>query len=323
MRGSSEGRPHGDGTGAVMSAKDATVSKTAPKYDVAISFLVRDEPTAAALAARLIGQLKVFFYPRNQEELAGTDGLESMRSPFQIDSRINVVLFRESWGQTPWTRVEATAIKDSCLERGWTTLFFIVLDKTSKLPIWLPNTHIRFNFEDYGIEQAVGAIKARVQEIGGNVVGPDAKSEAIRVHQEAQFLADRERLFHDQRWITENVLPAVRDVFVAIDALSREVRSETGINFESGANEGQCVLTNNRISLHVGWRQPYINVVAEDAYIIATEFDSQIALPGQKLMYWCQPKQLRRYRFRPTLSLVRELCWSAEDDPMALLSSSH
>ena len=189
------------------------------------------------------------------------------------------------------------------------------------MPIWLPNTHIRFNLEDYGIEQAVGAIKARVQEMGGTVTGPDAKSDAIRVHQEAQFLADRERLFRNQRWIMENVLPAVRGLFAAIDNLSGEVRSETGIKFESGANEGQCVLTNNRISLHVGWRQPYINVIAEDAYIIATEFDAQIALPGQQLMYWRQPKQLKRYRFKPALSLERELCWSAEDDPEGLLSS--
>ncbi len=142
-------------------------SEKLPKYDVAVSFLARDEPTATALAGRLTGGLKVFFFPRNQEELAGTEGLESMRTPFLSESRVNVVLYREMWGQTPWTRVEETAIKDSCLDRGWSSLFFIVLDKNDKLPIWLPNTHVRYNLEDYGTEQAVGAIKARVQEVGG------------------------------------------------------------------------------------------------------------------------------------------------------------
>jgi hypothetical protein len=296
-------------------------SPKVPKHDVAISFLARDEPTAAAFTGRLGGALKVFFFPRSQEDLAGTDGLESMRTPFLTESRVNIVLYREAWGQTPWTRVEETAIKDSCLERGWSSLFFVVLNKNEKLPIWLPNTHVRFNFEDYGIEQAVGAIKARVQEVGGTIVVPDARSDALRVHQEAQFLADRERLFRDQRWIMDNVLPAVQDVFATMDRLGAEVRSETGMHFQSGANQGQCVLKDDRISLHVGWRQPYINVVTENAYIIATEFDAPIALPSERLIYWREPKALRRHRFRPALSLAREPCWAAEDNPTDLLSS--
>ena len=53
-----------------------------PKYDVAISFLFEDQNLAAAIYDKLSEGLKVFFYPRNQEELAGTDGLESMRKPF-------------------------------------------------------------------------------------------------------------------------------------------------------------------------------------------------------------------------------------------------
>jgi hypothetical protein len=52
-----------------------------PKYDVAISFLAKDEPIAGALHDELAKSLDVFFFPRNQEELAGTDGLESMRAP--------------------------------------------------------------------------------------------------------------------------------------------------------------------------------------------------------------------------------------------------
>jgi hypothetical protein len=99
--------------------------------------------------------------------LAGTDGLESMRTPFFEESRIVVVLYREPWGETPWTRVEQTAIKDSCLEYGWQQFFFLMLDKTSPPPKWLPHTHVRFNYADFGLEQAIGAIKARVKECGG------------------------------------------------------------------------------------------------------------------------------------------------------------
>ena len=51
------------------------------KYGVAISFLAADEKIAEALYSQLPG-LNVFFFPRKQEELIGTDGLESMRQPF-------------------------------------------------------------------------------------------------------------------------------------------------------------------------------------------------------------------------------------------------
>src|SRR3978361_2041749 len=118
-----------------------------PIYDVAISFLARDQSIAGALADRLSETLKVFYFPRAQEALAGTDGLESMRTPFVSDSRIAVILCREPWGETEWTRLEESAIKDGCLQRGWPTLLFVQLDKAGKLPVWLPHTHVRFVFD--------------------------------------------------------------------------------------------------------------------------------------------------------------------------------
>src|SRR5262249_45264683 len=154
---------------------------------------------AGELAERLAESLKVFYFPRAQEALAGTDGMESMRTPFVSGSRVTVILYREPWGETEWTRVEASAIKDGCLVRGWTTLMFVQLDKTSKLPKWLPNTDVRFVLQEYGIDQLVGAIKARVQERGGRIKKPDAVSRARRVRQEAEFLAERARLFRDRR----------------------------------------------------------------------------------------------------------------------------
>jgi hypothetical protein len=54
------------------------------EYDVAISFLAGDTPTASALCEQLENSgLKVFFFPRNQEELAGTDGLRWSSFPSQ------------------------------------------------------------------------------------------------------------------------------------------------------------------------------------------------------------------------------------------------
>jgi hypothetical protein len=103
----------------IVMVKDAAAAKTVDGktaeavFDVAISFLVADEKIASQIKSGLAG-LNVFFYPHNQEELVGTNGMESMREPF-VSSRVNVILYRERYGNTPWTGVELSAIQDSCL----------------------------------------------------------------------------------------------------------------------------------------------------------------------------------------------------------------
>jgi len=146
--------------------------------DVAISFLARDEPLALDLRDRLRETLDVFVYSKEQEQLAGTDGLETLRDAFRTQARLVVVLYREPWGQTPWTRVEQTAVTDRALADGWDCLLFVTLDRTSALPPWLPNTRIRFSFPDYGIDEATGAIKARVEQLGGALHPTDAVARA-------------------------------------------------------------------------------------------------------------------------------------------------
>jgi hypothetical protein len=165
-----------------------------PRFDVAISFLSADKPIAAALDNALSNGLEVFFYPRSQEVLAGKDGLEAMRAPFLLEqSRVVVVLYREPWGETPWTGVEALAIKDRCLKDRFQSLFFMTLDKTSALPAWLPLTHVRFSYADYGLDQAVGAIKARVQEAGGIIATPTAAKRAELSRLETEYVIERAR----------------------------------------------------------------------------------------------------------------------------------
>jgi len=194
------------------------------EYDVAISFLVVDENIAASIKGGLSG-LNVFFYPHNQEDLIGTNGIETMRAPF-LSARVNVILFRERYGKTPWTGVELSAIQDSCLKSRYDSLVFVQLDKNDKKPDWLPDTHIRCILGDFTVEQLVGAIKNKVQERGGTICRPDAKSEAFRVQQEAQYLTDRQNMLRGARWVDGVVKPAVYSSLDRVVELIRETAGE-------------------------------------------------------------------------------------------------
>lgn len=55
-------------------------------------------------------------------------------------SRLVVVLYREDWGETRWTRVERTAIEDRFLRDGADFLLFVMLNSADAPPGWLPET---------------------------------------------------------------------------------------------------------------------------------------------------------------------------------------
>ncbi len=285
----------------------------APEYDAAISFLARDVATAQAIYDRLTSNgLRVFFFPRNQEDLAGTNGLESMREPF-FDARIAIVLLTTPWGETPWTRVEATAIQERCLQKGWESLMFVQLDTTSPIPRWLPSTHVRFAFAQYGVDQLVGAIKLRIQEQGGKLLPPDAMTEAKRVAAEATYLQDRKLLMRDRAWIENTVHRAVRETMQELCRLAQEANSQHGFEIRCGAKDRVCVLRSGFVSFGAGWKQPTFNNVGRDTYgdcyLRVTEFSGGILLPDESGWFMGKPKELMEHRFYVEVAHDRTLVW--------------
>jgi hypothetical protein len=282
-----------------------------PTYDVAISFLVADEMIASAIKAGLAG-LNVFFYPHNQEDLIGTNGIETMRAPF-LDARVNVILFRERYGNTPWTGVELAAIQDSCLRTHYQSLVFVQLDKKDAPPGWLPHTHIRCVLGDFTVDQLVGAIKNKVQERGGTIKPPDALSELQRVRDEQEYLADRDALMRSRQWIEGTVQQGVRDAIAELAQLVQTARSQHGLDIEFASKGLTCVLRSGYVSLGVGWQQPIFNTVADDrgdeAYVCVVEFSGIFYLHPEGKYTLHPPKQLKEHRFKVDVAHDRSLMW--------------
>ena len=289
-----------------------------PKYDVSVSFLSRDEAIAKPLYDGLSDGLSVFFFPHSQKELAGTNGLESMRQPF-FESRIVVVLFRDPWGQTPWTRIESTAIQERCLQQGWTGLVFVQLDNTSALPAWLPQTQVRFGFEEYGIDQLIGVTKARVQEHGGRITPPTAMSEARRVQREAVYLQDRENLKRDQRWIEQTVHSAIQEILAAIVVLAELANVEHGFQIQARHQGQSCVMRSGWVSMLITWRQPFTNTVNDDlgreCCLRVVEFSGSVVLPGEASFPLVDSRLLQEHKFKVEIAESRELVWVQSGKP--------
>jgi len=99
-----------------------------------------------------------------------------MRTPF-LEARVVVVL-------SPSVRRDAvdargkTAITDRCLKQGWDSLLFVTLDSTSPVPGLAPGHAHPFQHGDVCVEQAVGAVKFRVQQMGGVISPPSPLARA-------------------------------------------------------------------------------------------------------------------------------------------------
>ncbi len=137
------------------------------KYEVAFSFLQSDEKIAYQINDLIQDRFSSFIYSKKQEVLGGTDGEKTFNTVFQEEARVVVILYRDGWGKTAWTRIEETAIKNRAFNKGWEFLIVINLDANSTLPTWIPNPYIWLDYEKYKSEGAIAVIDQRIKKNGG------------------------------------------------------------------------------------------------------------------------------------------------------------
>jgi hypothetical protein len=294
-----------------------------PKYDVAISFLYQDLPLAQALYDKLCKGLEVFFFPGNQEILAGTDGLESMRTPFRYDSRLNVVLYRPNWGNTPWTAVEELAIKESCLDNSYRNIFVFVIESTGVLPKWLPDTHVYFSSEHYSLDEAVGAIKARIQDRGGEfrLLTPARKAELNRTEE----VYRRAKASMSTEEGLARIFSKVEELFDEIQAQCDEVNAggnahiEYRIKLQEYDMEQIFTLSGPRVGLLVIWFQPIRNLL-DGSFLGVREFNEKMIIPPGNIRLH-QPEIVNETKYDPDLTRAFEYGWKPQRGQKDLLSS--
>jgi hypothetical protein len=192
-------------------------------------------------------------------------------------------------------------------------LVFVNLDQTSKTPTWVPTTHVRFGMQAYGMEGLVGVIKARVQEHGRKLVPVDAISEMRRIQRETIFLADREAMMRDRRWIEDTVHANIKRSLEDVIGLMQKANAEHGFDIVGKADGTVCVMRSGFVSLGVGWHQPIFNRVEDDqageCFLRASEFSGTLILPGERAWTMHEPEELKRHKFKVDVSETREMVW--------------
>lgn len=195
------------------------------KYDVAISFLQEDESIARELDNLLSERLTTFVYFDRQKEIAGTDGEQTFNQIFGKETRIVVVLYRDHWSTTPWTRIEETAIRNRGYEKGYDFLTMIPLDSPPTVPEWLPKTRIWVGLERWGVAGAASVIEARVQESGGT---PKQESPVERARRLSKRISDEKQCseFLGSEIGVKHANQEVENLFSNIEKIASEISAE-------------------------------------------------------------------------------------------------
>jgi len=247
------------------------------KYDVAISFCYEDENLALAIKDALKG-LDVFVFSKAQEDLAGTDGMQSFIDTFKSESRVVVVLHRDKWGTTKWTKVEENAIKDFCLNGGWDRLFLVRTAASSRLPKWIPDTHLYFDLVEFAFEELIGAIKARAKERGSRIEPESAASKGRRMAERHAFEAETLGLMRSIEGVEQST-EAVERMVNEISTQAAEI-SEAGISIACGGGPTHFVMRADGVGLILNW-QHYINSI-EDSPLQFRIFRGTVLLPSER-----------------------------------------
>jgi hypothetical protein len=296
-------------------------------YDVAISFLVEDLTLAEALYNKLSEGFEVFFSPRRQEELAGTNGAESMRQPFLTESRLNVILFKDKWGTTPWTGVESHAIEDSAVKNQFRNVFLLVVEQSTQYPSWFPYNFMRFHLGEFSLEEAVGAIKLRVHEQGGHFIPMTPSKRAEILKSEDAYRYEKSGL-NSQEGL-DRINEQVKQLFNEIARHCGEINGtgsisiEHEINFQYREQVQSCILRSQSVSMIVAWIQPYSNTL-ERTGLFVQEFNGRRLFNSElgRLVLVREPDRVGETLYEPELARSRELGWKRKGQATEFLTSA-
>jgi hypothetical protein len=270
------------------------------KYEIAFSFLQVDENLAFELNDLITDRISTFIYSKRQEELGGTDGEVSFNKVFSEDSRFVVVLYRDGWGLTPWTRIEETAIRNRAFNDGWEFVIFILLDKKSSPPQWLPKAQLWIDFERWGLKGAAPIIEQRLKDIGGTIrpEGIDERAERLK----RQRLQEIER----KKYLESDVaLTDANDEFVKIVTRLKTVREsledkQTYLHFGFEENPGFLFSFGYKdFYIAFRWTNPHFSHSLEETELEVFLYKRE---GHYKLNYKETVLKLEKYKFDRTLS---------------------
>lgn len=279
-------------------------------YDVAFSFLAQDEQIASEINTLIKGRLRTFLYSERQAELAGADGEKTFNQVFGSDARIVVVLYREGWGETPWTRIEERAIRNRAFTEGYDFALFIPLDSKPTTPDWFPKTQLWYGLERWGLESAAPVIEAAAQKRGGTIHETTAVEESAILAQEIEQHR-KENQFLDSVDGVRTADEEIKRLFEYTTVVSEQATNEL-IKIRVASNDDELVASARGMSLAFVWVSRFSNTLTDSNLLVKISKGIE-RLRGQYYLGE-RPTTLREWEYDFGLDSQGKLGWRDSHD---------
>ena len=186
----------------------------------------------------------------------------------------------------------------------------------------MPDTHIHLDLTQYSLDELVGAIKARAQELGAELRAETPIERARRAQARATFVTETRELFRGYDGVNLAREESV-NVCDILEPAINEAAEELGLDIRvaRAITHGISWTTSNAglmSSFHSS-----VNLLSDDAGFTVSLFKHELVLPGENRRY-VMPNMPRRhcddrYLIRRTMSLG--MCWEIRDG--SVLSSAN
>ena len=284
------------------------------EFDVAFSFLQQDENLAIQLNSLLKDRVKTFLYTEHQKKLAGRDGEELFNKVFFQESRIVVVLFRNDWGKSPWTKIEETAIRNKGFELGYDFVTFIPLDKPINIPAWLPKNRLWVGLERWGIESAASVIEAKIQEFGGDIKIETVADKVHKAQEEIKENQNRVRILTSNEGLIlthEEYNKLILTFKQQLDEIKLS-QSDWHLNIRENQNQGIDIISYGYF-LTIQF-YPSASNTPEGTYVFLSLLDGVFDERGYKNDPFNEYTQLEETRLRFDINKQNEYGWSDKEN---------
>ncbi len=278
------------------------------KYDVAFSFLAEDEQLATEINDLIKDRLQTFIYYRRQGEIAGTDGERTFNRVFGTESRIVFVLYRKGWGETSWTRIEETAIRNRAYEEGYDFVIFALLEKPATAPNYLPKNRIWVGLDRGGVLGAASVIEFRVQEAGGSPREETVGDHAKRLAREINAEKERTNLLDSDKGVKQ-ANNELLNLFTNLkQAVSEIPEGDFAIKLHIEHDNRSCVIYCEGYTLFFNWSQSFSNTLKSSALYISL-FDGRLSIDGRRFGSIQKPKRLKEIEYSFSLDRTNQPVW--------------
>jgi hypothetical protein len=252
-------------------------------------------------------------FSEHQKDLAGTDGAARLTRLYGEVATLAVVIYREGYGRTNWTRIEESAITSRGIQLGWDTVFLISLDGTH--PDWLPPARLWFWLPQYGARVGADAILARFAELRESG-RPD--SHLARATRSAQRLADAEEA---RQW--RGTMEAVRAVQQELQWMREYLSGEADeLNDVSETLHARYVAPDHLVfgldaqgtDVRFGWSFEYGNSLTNTALTVQERAAPDVRHLDIRFRYARPLKAVLKLDYEPVLGDDRSVLWQSSSE---------